>query len=82
MSEKVKCAAIRVGSKIFTGQSHADIIINNAECHHASQQSQGFVDMGGVFLTRKEAYYRALEHEQIVVGNSKIKLLLSEMLRK
>ena len=79
MSEKVKCAAIQVSGKIFTGHSHAEIINSNIECHHAPQQSQGFVDMEGNFLNRKEAYYRAVEHGQIQ-DDGGTPCLLSEML--
>jgi hypothetical protein len=79
MAGKVKCAAIEAGDKIFTGRSHADIILGSMECHHAPQQSQGFVDNDGIFLTRKEAYSRAVEHGQIK-DDGGTPLLLSEML--
>lgn len=79
MAGKVKCAAIDAGAMLFLGCSHAEIIIGCPECHHCPQQSQGFVDMDNVFLTRKEAYLRAIEHGQIV-DDGGTPLLLSEML--
>lgn len=42
-------------------------------------KTQGFVDMEGNFLNRKEAYYRAVEHGQIQ-DDGGTPCLLSEML--
>ena len=80
MSNPVKCAAILVGDKIYTGSSHAEIICGNTECHHTAQSTQGFIDTDGNFLSRRAAYDRAVEHKQIV-DDGGVPLLLSEMLR-
>ena len=54
--DKIKSAAIKVGNKIYTGQSHIQIIMeNDLDTEDLSQEQSGFINPEGKFLTRREA---------------------------
>ena len=78
MKSKIKCAAVMQDGKIWKGHRHGDIIRQMVEekCSTVGAM-QGFVDEDENFLTRKEAYVRAVECGQIEDVHT-AKVLLSE----
>lgn len=81
MNSPITAAAIlcKANGRIFSGKHHD-------ECYDAAMQSSchgwqiaGFVDGDGKFLTRKEAYARAVECKQ-VRDDGLEGMLISEML--
>jgi len=78
----VKCAAVKIGDEVYTGKNHGAIIrriISEFGEQKLYQEQQGFVDLDGKFLTRKEAYESAVAHGQID-DDENIPALISEML--
>jgi hypothetical protein len=78
---RIKEAAVKQGDEMITGKRHGDIIL--AICRvggkRVAQEDQGFVTEAGEFLSRSEAYDRAVACGQIK-DNSGDKRLFSEML--
>jgi len=75
-------AAIKYEDKIWIGKRHGEIIqqmVVDGFDKRITQAMQGFITEDGQFLSRKDAYYRAIECGQIKDDN-KTPLLLSEML--
>lgn len=80
MAGKIVNAAVMQNGKLYVGKRHGTIIqeMHKNGCPKVTQAMQGFVDAGGFFLSRKEAYYVAVYHKQIE-DDGKTPCLLSEM---
>lgn len=76
----IKCAAVKQDGKMWTGRNHAEIIfaMHKQGCPRVTSAQQGFVTEAGEFLSRKEAYERAIACEQIVDMPGSNRTLISE----
>ena len=67
--DKIKQAAIKQDNKIWVGHRHGDIIQQMIKENYlppaSSSNDYGFITEGGEFLTREQAFHRALECKQI-----------------
>lgn len=82
-ASRIRCAAVRApDGAVYTGEDHGEAI-NDAIYFDqvASLLLHGFLDMDGKFLTRKEAYDRAVECGQIK-DDGGTRCLNSGMLRR
>lgn len=69
-SRVVVCAALRVGDQIITGARHFDMIMRSqilarSDALQWGRSEQGFIDQGGSFMNREEAWHVAKEANQI-----------------
>jgi hypothetical protein len=78
----IESAALRSedGKQIWTGRNHELAYVAALKDFEWDGLTQGFVDEAGVFLTRSEAYDRAVQCGQIVADGGE-RYLISEMLR-
>lgn len=73
MSDRIVCAAVRIGGVVFLGARHFDAHMSRSVAdakgrlfRSSSIAEQGFINQRGEFLTRTEAYTVAEEAGQII----------------
>ncbi len=81
----IKEAAILFEGKIYTGRRHGGILqdilqdmVKNGFKKRVYSEQQGFITEEGEFLSRKNAYHRAVQCGQIVAHEGDTECLVSE----